>query len=95
MKVIVTELPGASKDCIFAEYINMTSKYKCMFQSGMYSRCKLDCGEECPYLKRGAEEPSISVEQEIGELLDTEDDIGSIFEAMMLLPERKNNEDKK
>jgi hypothetical protein len=52
MKVIVTELPVTSKDCIFAEYINMTSKYKCMFQSGMYSRCKLDCGEECPYLKR-------------------------------------------
>lgn len=54
MKVIVSELPVRSKDCIFAEYINMTSKYKCMFQSGMYSRCKLDCGEECPYLKRGS-----------------------------------------
>lgn len=51
MKVVVDELPDMSKDCIFAEYIGMTSKYKCMFQSGMYSRCKLDCGEECPYLK--------------------------------------------
>lgn len=46
MKVIVTELPVTSKDCIFAEYINMTSKYKCMFQSGMYSRCKLDYGNK-------------------------------------------------
>jgi hypothetical protein len=67
MKVIVDELPDKSKDCIFAEYIGMTSKYKCMFQSGMYSRCNLDCGKECPYLKRGAKEPSISAEEEIGE----------------------------
>lgn len=58
MKVIVDELPDKSKDCIFAEYIGMTSKYKCMFQSGMYSRCNLDCGKECPYLKRGAEKDS-------------------------------------
>lgn len=36
MKVIVSELPVRSKDCIFAEYINMTSKYKCMFQSGIF-----------------------------------------------------------
>ena len=52
MKIIVTKLPSASKGCIFAEYIGMTSKYKCMFQSGMYSRCKLDCDEACPHLKR-------------------------------------------
>lgn len=52
MKVIVTELPDKGEDCIFAEYISMTSKYKCMFQSGMYSRCNLDCDKECPYLKR-------------------------------------------
>lgn len=51
MKVIVSELPHKSEDCVFAEYIGMTSKYKCMFQFGMYSRCNLDCGEECPYLK--------------------------------------------
>ena len=53
MKVIVDELPNASKDCIFAEYIGMTSKYKCMFKSGMYSRCSLDTKEICPYLKKG------------------------------------------
>lgn len=52
MKVIVDQLPKTSKECIFAEYIQMTSKYKCMFQHGMYSRCNLDCGEECPYLIR-------------------------------------------
>lgn len=67
MKVIVSDLPVKSEDCIFAEYIGMTSKYKCMFQSGMYSRCNLDCGKECPYLKKGAKEPSISAEEEIGE----------------------------
>ena len=51
MKVIVDELPKSPKDCIFAEYISMTSKYKCMFLQGLYSRCKLECGEECLYLK--------------------------------------------
>lgn len=53
MKVIVDELPDTSKNCIFAEYIGMTSKYKCMFKSGMYSRCSLDTKEICPYLKKG------------------------------------------
>ena len=53
MKVLVDELPEKSKDCIFSEYIAMTSKYKCMFKSGMHSRCKLDMGRECPYLKKG------------------------------------------
>ena len=52
MKEIVRDLPVKSEDIKFAEYIGMTSKYKCMFQSGMYSRCKLDCDEACPYLKR-------------------------------------------
>lgn len=52
MKVIVDELPDKSRDCLFAEYINMTSKYACIFRSGMYSRCKLDCDEECPFLKK-------------------------------------------
>lgn len=53
MKVIVDELPDTSKNCIFAEYIGMTSKYKCMFKSGMYSQCSLDTKENCPYLKKG------------------------------------------
>lgn len=53
MKVIVDELPTLPKECLFAEYIQMTSKYKCMFESGMYSRCKLDMEKECPYLKKG------------------------------------------
>ena len=52
MKMIVDELPEKSKDCIFAEYIDMTGKCICMFLSGMHlhSRCKLETGEECPYL---------------------------------------------
>lgn len=50
MKVIVDKLPEQSKECIFAEYIPMTSKYKCMFLPGMYSRCKLDLGEKCLFL---------------------------------------------
>lgn len=51
MKILVNELPNSSKECLFAEYISMTSKYKCMLQQGMYSRCNLDCGKECPYLE--------------------------------------------
>lgn len=53
MRVIVDELPDKPEDCLFAEYIGMTSKYKCMFKHGMYSRCNLDCDKECPYLKKG------------------------------------------
>lgn len=53
MKVIVDELPDTSKNCIFAERIGMTSKYKCMFKSGIYSLCSLDTKENCPYLKKG------------------------------------------
>lgn len=52
MKVLVDKIPESSKECIFAEYIGMTSKYKCMFKSGMYSRCSLDCEKKCPYLRR-------------------------------------------
>lgn len=51
MKVIVDKMPKKSKECIFSELINMTSKRKCMFKSGMYSRCNLETGEECTYLK--------------------------------------------
>lgn len=53
MKVIVDELPDTSKNCIFAERIGMTSKYKCMFKSGICSLCSLDTKENCPYLKKG------------------------------------------
>lgn len=63
MKVIVDEIPKISKECIFSEYIQMTSKYKCMFQQGMYSRCKLDHGEKCPYLKQ-EEDKSITLKRE-------------------------------
>lgn len=62
MMIIVDELPKTSKECIFSEYIQMTSKYKCMFQHGMYSRCCLDHGEKCPYLKM-EENKSASMEK--------------------------------
>lgn len=52
MKLIVNELPDKSKDCLFSEHVDMTGKYACIFQSGMYTQCQLNCGKECPYLKR-------------------------------------------
>ena len=70
MKVIVTKLPDKAEDCIFSEYIAMTSKYKCMLQSGMYSRCNLDCGKECPYLKRETKAPSSSKQKQLEEIRD-------------------------
>lgn len=48
--VYVNHLPEKSEECPFAEYIQMTSKHKCMFQQGMYSRCNLECNMECKYL---------------------------------------------
>lgn len=51
MKVIINKMPKNGKECIFGERVDMTSKYKCMFKSGLYSRCSLDCKEECRYLR--------------------------------------------
>lgn len=58
MKLLVDKLPESSKDCLFAEYISMTSKFKCGFKSSLYSRCKLETGKECPYLKEKTYERS-------------------------------------
>ena len=52
MRILIDHMPTSSKECIFAEYIGMTSKYKCMFKQGLYSRCSLDCNEECAYLAK-------------------------------------------
>lgn len=41
-KVLVDNMPKKPKDCPFAEYIGMTSKYACRLKSGMYSRCDLE-----------------------------------------------------
>lgn len=49
-KIVVDVLPTSGKECPFGELLEMTSKYKCKFQTGMYSRCNLDCGKDCPYL---------------------------------------------
>ena len=43
-------MPSKGDDCPFSELIQFTSKYKCMFQIGQFSRCNLDCGMNCPYL---------------------------------------------
>ena len=48
MKIIVNTLPESGEDCIF-----VTSGYRCRFIAGPYSRCRLDCGEKCPYLIEG------------------------------------------
>ena len=47
IEILLTE---KSEECPFAEYIQMTSKHKCMFQQGMYSRCNLECNMECKFL---------------------------------------------
>lgn len=50
MKVIVDKMPDKSEECLFSEEIQLTSRYKCQFQRGIYSRCNLECGKECNYL---------------------------------------------
>lgn len=55
MKILVDELPEKSMDCPFSEFIqlpNMTTMRRCRFLYGI-SKCYLDCGKECPYLKKG------------------------------------------
>lgn len=54
MRVVVDKLPKSGKECVFSEEVKMTSKYKCAFIQGLYSRCRLDSEGECPYLKEEA-----------------------------------------
>ena len=49
-RFLVDVMPKKVEECPFAEYIQMTSKNKCMLQTGMYSRCNLECGKECEKL---------------------------------------------
>ena len=49
-RFLVDVMPKKAEECPFAEYIQMTSKNKCMLQTGMYSRCNLECGKECEKL---------------------------------------------
>lgn len=53
MKVVVDEIPKSGEECLFGELISMTGKYKCMFKTGLYSRCNIDCREECRHLVSG------------------------------------------
>lgn len=54
MKILVDELPESAGDCIFSEYDNRYRRHDCMLQHGLlYTKCDLECGRECPYLKKG------------------------------------------
>lgn len=50
MRVVVDEIPKSGEECLFGELIGMTGKYKCAFKTGLYSRCDIDCKEECRHL---------------------------------------------
>ena len=49
-RFLVDIMPKKVEECPFAEYIQMTSKNKCMLQTGIYSRCSLECDRECEKL---------------------------------------------
>lgn len=51
IEVLVDKIPIIPEEYLFAEYIHKTSKYKCMFKNGIYSRCRLEMGKECDMLK--------------------------------------------
>ena len=49
-KIIVDNMPLVAENCPFSEFVQMTSKHKCLLKSGMYSRCNLECNKECDKL---------------------------------------------
>lgn len=53
MKIVVDKIPKSGEECLFSELIGMTGKRKCIFKTGLYSRCSIDCKEECEYLISG------------------------------------------
>ena len=55
IKVVVDKFPKKGEECPFSEYIPMTSRYQCVFQRGLYSRCNLYCGVKCGYLVEAKE----------------------------------------
>ena len=52
-KIIVDSFPEHLSQCLFSVLINWTGKYTCKLRNGTYSRCFLELGKECPYLKKG------------------------------------------
>lgn len=49
-KITVDILPKKADDCPLSDYWAMTDKTECKIIPGIYSRCKLELGIECPYL---------------------------------------------
>lgn len=49
-KITVDILPKKAEDCPLSNYWAMTDKTECIIIPGMYSRCNLELGIECPYL---------------------------------------------
>lgn len=50
-RILVDFLPRKPEDCPFSEFINMTSKTKCILMKGLYSRCNLECSKKCDKLR--------------------------------------------
>lgn len=73
----------------------MTSKYACMFKSGLYSRCQLDAGKECPYLKEVAAEISDSESTKKRESERIRDILNKMAEAIYEAGYRKGENDGK
>lgn len=63
-KILVDVMPKKAKECPFAEYVQMTSKSKCMLQSGLYSRCNLECGDKCNKLTDGKETFELNIDDD-------------------------------
>ena len=53
-KYYVTEFisPKSAEECPHSEYWQMTNKYGCTLMNGMYSRCRLESGEKCPFARK-------------------------------------------
>lgn len=51
--------PKSAEDCPYSKYWPMTSKRECILLSGMFSRCKLETGDKCPFLKEEGDRDEI------------------------------------
>lgn len=47
MQVIVNELPGTNKDCLFCKIDNATRKYKCKLTGEVCNISPRDCNNLC------------------------------------------------
>ena len=42
----------SAEECPHSKYWQMTNKYECTLINGMYSRCRLESGEKCPFARK-------------------------------------------